>query len=60
MAATFTRRNTPAAPETFEWLVLVGETACTEHYVRCQVPDERRVRKLLQIAQDTPILIGRP
>lgn len=59
MAKSFTRRMTPGAAEPTEWLVIVGD-ACTVCYVRCHVPSEERVRVMLKIAKDIPILIGRP
>lgn len=56
----FVRKFTPAQSEPFEWLVLVGIDGALEYRVRMCVPDEGFVRRMLRIAEDTPILIGRP
>lgn len=56
-----TRRFTPRTGRTYTWLVLVGETTCTEHYVECHTfPSEKFVRVTLRLDGSVPIVIGRP
>lgn len=56
----FTRKFAPSQTQPYEWLVLVGDECAIEHTVRMPVPDEIFVRRLLRIAEEVPILIGRP
>ncbi|HRK40892.1 MAG TPA: hypothetical protein PLN95_02340 [Candidatus Saccharibacteria bacterium] len=60
MSQSFIRRFSPESAEPMEWLVLVGDDGAIEHLVRMCVPDEKYVRRLLRIAEEVPILIGRP
>jgi hypothetical protein len=56
----FVRRFNPGRPSTNVWLVLIGTECAEERTVIWPTPDEQYVRRLFQIPEDTPILIGRP
>lgn len=55
----FTRRMTPVTAEPMEWLVIIGDDCSRMEWVKCFIPDETYVRRLLGIPPNIPILVGR-
>lgn len=59
MTAAFVRKCHAPRPNRFIWFILVG-VQCEEHWVELATPCEEQVRRLLNIPEGVPILIGRP